>query len=404
MSHPDHSHHSGGSSVHNQAGQLVRYSSQPAAHRSSQRPNAHGNSQPDPQASRHSPQVPSSLGYIRASQLDPHIPDRGSRRVHFADANSSSVHPPGSPPGGLPIHPNSAPPPYESGLFGQAGGNNFFGNPPPGGPPISPPGQPAIVLPGQPPAGPPPPPAYPYYYQGGGGGGGFYYVAAARAAPPRRPAARWQDRPVEVVLSNELVFHCNRADITYHLPGTRQDPFGRRLYPASYLAPANRTPIAEEGLRHLFRSLELYRLQSQPVRLFDRAADLLDRADDARKAYSEACRLFCGLCAALDKEWGLGCSDELLLQFDEFVVVLMQGYDPACDRPRVLVDLLNSYSQVFHPGDARHVQALRRAWRALPLYARSGMAASLWGRTATAPRTSSRAAFVRMLRDMCSDI
>lgn len=248
---------------------------------------------------------------------------------------------------------------------------------------------------------------YPYYYPdgGGGGGGGFGYVPAAypRAPPLRRPV-RWQDRPIEVVLSNKLVFHCNREDIIHHLPATRQDPFGRRLYPSAYLAPANRTPIAEEGLRHLFRSLELYRLQQYPVRLFDRAADLLDRGDDARKAYMDACQLFCGLCAALCKEWGLGCSDALLLQFDEFVVVLMQGYDPAYNHPRVLVDLMNSYSQVFHPGIPRHVAALRTAWRALPLYARSAMAASLWGRTAAAPRTSSRVAFVRILRDMSIDI
>ncbi|KAK8128908.1 hypothetical protein PG984_010016 [Apiospora sp. TS-2023a] len=217
--------------------------------------------------------------------------------------------------------------------------------------------------------------------------------------PPRRPT-RWQDRPVEVVLSNKLVFHCNREDIIHHLPATRQDPFGRRLYPSAYLAPANRTPIAEEGLRHLFRSLELYRLQNYPVRLFDRAADLLDRGDDARKAYAEACRIFCGLCAALDKEWGLGCSDDLLSQFDEFLVVLMQGYDPAFNHPQVLVDVMNSYSQVFNPMNPRHVTALRAAWRSIPLYAQSAMAASLWGRTATAPRTSSRAAFVRILRDM----
>ncbi|KAK8119835.1 uncharacterized protein PG998_004461 [Apiospora kogelbergensis] len=255
-------------------------------------------------------------------------------------------------------------------------------NPPPGQPPNLPPIQP-----------PPPYPSYPYQPYSGG------YYGSAAATPAPKPA-RWQDRPVEVVLPDNVVFHCYREDILFHFPATRQDPFGRRLYPTTYLARPNNSPVAHAGLRLIFRLFEQWRLRGTPVRLFDRVADLLDRSADARRAYYDACRAFIGVCAALDKEWGLGCSDELLRQVDEFVLVLMQGYDPAYNSPAVLVGLINAYSQVFQPSTPRHVQTVRAVWRALPLYARSATAADLWGRTAAAPKTSSRSAFMRILRDM----
>ncbi|KAK8081032.1 hypothetical protein PG997_008850 [Apiospora hydei] len=283
--------------------------------------------------------------------------------------------------------------PFNQYYVGQGVAYNYSPNAPP---------------PAQPPVQQPPPPGYPYpyYYQqyGGGGGGGFYYQAAAApaaaSAPKPQIPSRWQPRPVEVVISNKIIFHCNRQDILFHFPATRQDPFGRRLYPQSYLAPPNRTPASQEGLRDIFQQFEQFRLTDAPVRLFDRAADLLDRGDDARVAYYEACKIFVGICTALDKEWGLGASDDLLRQIDEFVLVLMEGYDAAWNSPKLLVDLLNTYSQVFQPSSLRHVQTVRGVWRAVPLYARSLVAQSMWGRTALAPKTSSRSAFVRILRDM----
>ncbi|KAK8043082.1 hypothetical protein PG994_013565 [Apiospora phragmitis] len=348
MSRASQPQHPGGGSSHSQNGQLILH------------PQAH------PQSSHHSSHPASAAGatgHQPTAQPSLHTPGGGARHVRFASPDPGlplSAHPG--------VNPNAGQAPFGQNYPGQ-GGQNYYANPPPA---MGPPAQ-------------QPPPAYPYYQQYGGA--------------PARPA-RWQDRPIEVALPNSLVFHCNRADILFHLPATRQEPFGRRLYPYAYLAPANRTPAAEDGLRHLFRQLEQYRLQAIPVRLFDRAADLLDRADCARAGYYAASRLFVGLCAVLDKEWGLGCSDALLNQIDEFALFLMEGYDAAFNQPRVLVDLLNAYSQVFQPSTPRHLQTVRAVWRALPLFARSMVAQSLWGRTATAPKTSSRSAFVRILRDM----
>ncbi|KAK8052373.1 hypothetical protein PG993_003758 [Apiospora rasikravindrae] len=395
MSNAGHSQHPGNGS------QLILHPSQSGA----QHPSYHSTPQANPQSSAHSSHAPSAdsttfagvIGHPTASQAGPQVPGRGSRHVHFASPDPGSPTPSSDPS----AHPGAGQSPFNQYYVGQGRVYNYNPNSPP---PAQPPFQ-------QPPA----PPAYPYpYYQqyggggGGGGGGGLYYRVAPAAAPapaavpapkPRIPA-RWQTRPVEVVVTNKDVFHCNRQDILFHFPATRQDPFGRRLYPHSYLAPPNRTPASEEGLKDIFRCFEDFRLRNVPVRLFDRAADILDRGDNARQAYYEACTVFVGICTALDKEWGLGASDDLLQQIDEFVMVLMEGYDAAWNSPRLLVDLLNTYSQVFQPSSLRHVQTVRGIWRAVPSYARSAVAQSMWGRTATAPKTSSRSAFVRILRDM----
>ncbi|KAK8867451.1 hypothetical protein PGQ11_006029 [Apiospora arundinis] len=372
MSHPGQSQHGGaGGSVHPNS-QLILHPSQAGPH--------HSHPQAIPQASTHSTHP--SRGNPGAPSHPPtalppsaNAAATGSRRVRFSSPNiSSSLYP----------EPSSSP-----NLGVPPAGYNYGVNSPPAQPPSQPPILPPVQ---QPPGGYPLYPSQPYTW-------GYYRPAAAAPQTPPAPA-RWQNSSVEVVLPNNVLFHCYRDDILFHFPAMRQDPFGRRLYPTTYLARQNNTLVAHEGLENIFRLFEQWRLRGTPVRLFDRAADLLDRSNNARQAYCEACRAFIGACAALDKEWGLGCSDDLLRQVDEFVLILMQGYDPAYNSPAVLVGLINAYSQVFQPSTPRHVQTVRSVWRALPLYARSAVAASLWGRTAAAPKTSSRSAFMRILRDM----
>lgn len=272
--------------------------------------------------------------------------------------------------------------------------NNHFSQYPTGcisagppGPP-NPPNPPGLGgFPGPP--GPPSPPGAPGQAQSGAS----IYIGR----PPRTGATQ----RVEVVCSENCSFVCDRDDVLYHFPAARRHPFGRTLHVKQYLAPRRRTLAAAQAARHVFRALDVYRRQGVALRLFARARDMLERSHDAARAYAEACGLFGGVCALLDPEQGLGASEELLAQTDEFVVELAGLWDPACDGPAALAHLLNAYAHVFRPSTAGRLATLRAVWAQIPAALKAAMVASLFSHPAAAHRTTAgNNPLVRTLRDL----
>jgi hypothetical protein len=104
------------------------------------------------------------------------------------------------------------------------------------------------------------------------------------------------------------------------------------------------------------------------LELFDRANDMLDRSGDSRRACHDVSMFFCNMCGILAKDGGLGCSEEILGQVDEFVVGLLEMFDPECLFPGLLYrNIVVSYSKVFRPSTAGHMETLGHVWNLVPL-------------------------------------
>ncbi|ORY59547.1 uncharacterized protein BCR38DRAFT_412558 [Pseudomassariella vexata] len=245
---------------------------------------------------------------------------------------------------------------------------------------------------------PPPPPLYGGPPTGGYAGGVFYQAGIQPTSPPPTNAPR-RDRPVEVVTDGG-VFHCSRDDILYHLPNARYHSLGRHFFPKNFIATPNRAASTLDALRHIFRGLENYRNTGQPFELFERADSILDKAKDGRYGFAEAARFYIGVCNALDKECGLGCSDELLVQIDDFVVGLMEMVDNQV-QPTYIREILFAYARVFQPSTPRHMETLRTLWGQIPDSLKPMLVGEI-NKCATAqPKSVVCQAFARAMKDMC---
>jgi hypothetical protein len=169
---------------------------------------------------------------------------------------------------------------------------------------------------------------------------------------PRAPGSRRQNRPVEVHCGPNTYYHCNRDDLLYHFPALRQEPFGRKLHPMQYVRPDNQRESPAVALAHIFRGLEAYRNTGQPLDIFARADDLLERTSDSRRGFLDVYKFFIGVCVACAKEGGLGCSEEILRQVDDFAVGLAELWEESLP-PLVIRNVVLAYSLVFRPPPPR---------------------------------------------------
>jgi hypothetical protein len=208
-------------------------------------------------------------------------------------------------------------------------------------------------------------------------------------------------------------FHCDRDDLLRHFPALRQEPFGRKIWVLDYIrAGPSTAAVVAPVLPHLFRGLERHRVAGAPLELFERADDLLDRTTDSRRGFAAVARFFVGVCCALAKEGGLGCSEAILDQVDEFVVGLLEMREVPLPRPGgggggaatvddcCCRDIVVAYSKVFQPSAPRHMDTLRRVWRLTPSRVRVRISAELVEMCASTVGTTSPQVFFRALRDL----
>ncbi|KAH6660981.1 hypothetical protein BKA67DRAFT_667946 [Truncatella angustata] len=65
---------------------------------------------------------------------------------------------------------------------------------------------------------------------------------------------------------------------------------------------------------------------------------------------------------------GLGCSEEILDQINEFVVGMLEMFEPECPTPELLYrNIVVSYSKVFQPNTDSHLETLRQVWNLVPM-------------------------------------
>ncbi|KAI1340316.1 hypothetical protein F5Y15DRAFT_415206 [Xylariaceae sp. FL0016] len=219
-----------------------------------------------------------------------------------------------------------------------------------------------------------------------------------------RTRYRLRDRPIMVILRplgpgrSTGNYLCNRSDILDHLPNTRHFPFGRTFHP--HIARRNWTPEAVEALHVLFRGLEAYRNTGTQLYIFERAHSYLDNAFSDIRAYEGCYRLFIGFCTALDNEFGLGCSEELLQQIDDFAIDLMYTHEPGFFNPGRLLGFFMAYSKVFQPTTQRHLETLRELLDSVPVLQRAHLMRTLAIGLDQHQRRSNCNALFRALRDM----
>ncbi|KAH9889606.1 hypothetical protein F4778DRAFT_383930 [Xylariomycetidae sp. FL2044] len=170
--------------------------------------------------------------------------------------------------------------------------------------------------------------------------------------------------PVVVTVGPNIRHLCNRTDILEHLPNTRSTPFGRRLNSEDFIPPRHRR-LCRRALSHIFDGLAEYRRSGTPLYVFEKTRDLL--IHDHHKPFAEALDMFVGVCNALDSEYGLGCSDALLQQVDEFAIDLMHAHSTGFFNPLRLMAFFRSYSKVFQPTTPRHLDTLRTLWHSVPI-------------------------------------
>ncbi|CAJ2512442.1 Uu.00g054570.m01.CDS01 [Anthostomella pinea] len=227
-------------------------------------------------------------------------------------------------------------------------------------------------------------------------------ISAARVSTIAGPHAQYATAsfracPVKVMLDEGGQYLCNRADILEHLPNTRQAPFGRTLEPR--IAVQNQIPAALEALHQLFRGLEQYRTTGTPLYMFERARAMLNR--DTEYAWYQCFDFFVGTCAALDSEFGLGCSEELLQQIDEFAIDLMYTHElGTLDHRNPLLDFFVAYAKVFQPTTPRHLDTLRELWNCVPAEPRAWLMVDLAQVMDWRAQRSNVNAMFRAMRDM----
>ena len=211
------------------------------------------------------------------------------------------------------------------------------------------------------------------------GGGGWWHRAPALAQqlPPASEPPR-TEAPVEVWLPTlpkkrdyhrtEPMYLCDRKDLLDHLPNIRHQLTGSALNVEDFIAGSNRTEHTHEALHHIFRSFQLRRTSGLAVDVFERARDLLRSTPrNGVVSFDTAFDVFLGTCAALDSEVGLGCSDDLFSQVEEFALELKTAADFGPWNYHALVEFFEAYSMVFQPSTPRHMDALRELWRCIEI-------------------------------------
>ncbi|RYP52799.1 hypothetical protein DL770_011010 [Monosporascus sp. CRB-9-2] len=186
-----------------------------------------------------------------------------------------------------------------------------------------------------------------------------------------------QDGAIEVQLPQGLAYVCNRADLLEHLPNIRHRLVGCVLRVGDLIARPNRTALVVDALPHIFRGFELHRTTGLKVDLFERARNHLHNGRNVDEFLVQAVNAFIGVCEALDSEGGLGCSDDLLGQIDEFVVELKEEAHFGPWNYRALEGLFAAYSKVFQPNMPRHMYTLRALWGAIDIRLRARLMTEL---------------------------
>ncbi|KAI8631899.1 hypothetical protein F5Y19DRAFT_378637 [Xylariaceae sp. FL1651] len=207
-----------------------------------------------------------------------------------------------------------------------------------------------------------------------------------------------RDRPVIVLLEpGARGYVCNRADILEHLPNTRHTPFGRTFQPR--IARQHQSQSTLDALHALFHGFERYRATGTPYYLFESARDWLYH--EPTLGFQGCFNFFIGVCTALDSELGLGCSDELLQQIDEFAVDLMYSHEIGFFAGnRRILDFFIAYSKVFQPTTQRHLDTLRELYNLIPGQLRARLVVHLTAMLDAMPQRSNANAMFRTMRDL----
>lgn len=192
-------------------------------------------------------------------------------------------------------------------------------------------------------------------------------------APASEPTRTEPEPPIEVRLPDEgekkhrtePVYLCDRKDLLDHLPNIRHRLTGSVLHAAEFIVGWNRSAYSQEALHHIFRSFQLRRTSGLSVDIFERARDLLQSGRNGEESFETAFGLFLGTCDALDAEGGLGCSEDLLSQVEEFALELQARADFGPWNYHSLIEFFMAYSKVFRPSTPRHMDALRALWRSV---------------------------------------
>ena len=241
---------------------------------------------------------------------------------------------------------------------------------------------------------------------------------------PRNPPA---EPPVEVRLPRpgkyptEPVYLCDRADLLEPLPNIRHRLAGGVLHVDQFITWWNRSEYSEEALHHIFRSFQLRRTSGLSVDIFERARDLLQHhhhnsssghghghnssrsggaSESSGSSYEIAFDVFVGVCQALDAEGGLGCSEDLLGQVEEFALELKRRGHFGPWNCHTLVSLFAAYAKVFRPSTPRHMHALRALWRGLDIQLKAMLMDDLARSLDWRDQRSNAHAIYRALSDM----
>ncbi|RYO76887.1 hypothetical protein DL766_008231 [Monosporascus sp. MC13-8B] len=209
-----------------------------------------------------------------------------------------------------------------------------------------------------------------------------------------------QGGAIEVQLPQGLTYVCNRVDLLEHLPNIRHRLVGRVLRVGDLIARPNRTALVVDALSHIFRGFELHRTTGLKVDLFERARNHLHNGRNIDEILVHAVNAFIGVCEALDSEGGLGCSDDLLGQIDEFVIELKEDAHFGPWNYRVLEGLFAAYSKVFQQDMPRHMYTLRALWSALDIKLRARLLTELSRELDRHSQRSNIQAMYRALSDM----
>ncbi|RYP37039.1 hypothetical protein DL767_003102 [Monosporascus sp. MG133] len=142
------------------------------------------------------------------------------------------------------------------------------------------------------------------------------------------------------------------------------------------------------------------RVSRLKVDLFERARNHLHNSRNVDEFLVHAVNAFIGVCEALDSEGGLGCSDDLLGQIDEFVVELKEEAHFGPWNYRALEGLFAAYSKVFQPNMPRHMYTLRALWGAIDIKLRARLMTELSKELDRHSQRSNIQAMYRALSDM----
>ncbi|KAI1332417.1 hypothetical protein F5Y16DRAFT_177586 [Xylariaceae sp. FL0255] len=222
-----------------------------------------------------------------------------------------------------------------------------------------------------------------------------HYMYPPQSGLAVQPSLR--DRPVFVSLGPTIrPLVCNRGDILDHFPNTRQEPFGRTFVPR--IGRRNLNSGTVSALKVIFQGLEQFRLTGAPLYIFESARDLLNHRN--REYFRHAFFFFFSVCMVLDTEYGLGCSDAILQQIDEFAIDLIYSHELGMFDLRMLFEFFLAYSRVFQPTTQRHLDTLRELFSMIPVGLRSRLLFAFSDALQQMPRRSNAHVMFRTMREL----